>query len=71
MVFEGALLCYSDTKLDQAGKSEDTVAVEVSHTVDGSFPSHVGSTMKMEQAEVNYDNNNEETTSTMPSNSAS
>ena len=66
MILSGALLCSSDTKIDQAGKSEEIVMAEESRTmmaVTSNFTSDVGSTQEVDQAcigdEVKNDNSKE------------
>ena len=75
MILQGALLCSSDTKLDQAGKVEETVTDEEGLTMmedNGSFTSHVKSTKEANQpciGEEIKNNNSKESTSTVSSNS--
>ena len=63
MILSGALLCSSDTKIDQAGKSEEIVMAEESLAVTSNFTSDVGSTQEVDQAcigdEVKNDNSKE------------
>jgi len=63
LILQGALLCTSDTKLDQAGKEKETVYVM---TQDNSFTTPVAST-EGNQTCVDKVNNNAGPVSTEPS----
>ena len=62
MILHGALLCLSDTKIDQAGKSEETsVMVEESRMIMAVNSSFAGSTNTKEVDQTDeVKNNNKE-----------
>ena len=76
MIFRGAQFCSSDTELDQAGKSEETVTdTIIEGNISGtscvaSTKEAVNQTTCISEEVKNNNNNNVSSTSTVSSNSA-